>query len=158
MNTVLVVDDDRTVTSLMAAWLRKLGCLPVISFDAPDAIRVLQSEWIDAVLLDLHMPGQNGIEVIRHIRSGSLSSRIPIVVVSANEDPSVIASVILSGANLFLAKPTDFIQIEFALSRVLPSGSSAQKVNGCEAHHSTNNDQTEDSPALSPASRGHWAL
>lgn len=153
MNTVLVVDDDRMVTALMASWLDELGCTLVTAFDVLGAIGVMQSQRIDAVILDLEMPSGNGSEVIRHMKSTLRSGSIPIIVVSANDDPATIMSVKLAGADLFLAKPINFHQIKEALDRVFPSESSAPRDSG----EPLDSDRDRDPDSRIPM-RVHWVL
>lgn len=158
MNTVLVVDDDRMITALMAAWLDKLGCALVSSFDVLGAIKVLQSQPIGAVILDLEMPGGNGSEVIRQMKSTLRTGSIPIIVVSANDDPGVITSAILSGADLFLAKPTDFNQIREALGRVFPNEPFAHTLDSRESYKPLDDIRLKDNSDPRMPTRGHWVL
>lgn len=120
MNTVLVVDDDRIMSALLTSWLSDLGYAVVLAFNVPGALEILASRRVGAVILDLDLPGANGTEVIRYLKSSASHQAIPIIVVSVHDSTAVIMEVILSGATLFVSKPTDRSRIQKALNTVLP--------------------------------------
>jgi two-component system, cell cycle response regulator DivK len=120
MNTVLVVDDDRIMSALLTHWIRELGYAALPAFDVPGALEILASRPVGAVVLDLDLPGANGTEIIRYLKCTPGHQATPIIVVSVHDSTAVIMEVILSGATLFVSKPTDRSRIQQALSTILP--------------------------------------
>jgi CheY-like chemotaxis protein len=106
MKTVLIVDDDRIMTSILSVWLKRMGYAVLIEFDVPEALRMMKSRTVDAIILDLDMPSGCGTEVIERLKTYQRTGTIPIVVLSANSDPKVMTRVRAIGADEFIVKPT----------------------------------------------------
>lgn len=81
---ILVVDDDEALAEMIGIVLRNDGFEPVFCADGGQALDVFRSSKPDLVLLDLMLPGTDGIEVCRQIRS---ESDVPIVMLTANRTP-----------------------------------------------------------------------
>ncbi|MCK6479086.1 MAG: response regulator [Planctomycetes bacterium] len=103
--TVLVVDDEEGVRGLLSRQLALIGCRPVEAAEGDAALGLLRSGGIDAVLLDLDMPGTGGLEVLGRMAADEALVRVPVVVVSGIADPEVAAACIEAGAEDFLVKP-----------------------------------------------------
>jgi DNA-binding response OmpR family regulator len=84
-NTVLVVDDDEDIVSLMRDFLEAEGFAVATASDGPSAFAALERVPTDVVLLDVMMPGQSGFDVLRRIRE---SSDLPVLFLSAREEES----------------------------------------------------------------------
>ena len=79
---VLIVDDEPAVAALVAAQLKPLGVQTVQVHSGADALARLRVEHFDAITLDVFMPGMNGFDVLRAIRSEPRLQRIPVIFVS----------------------------------------------------------------------------
>jgi CheY-like chemotaxis protein len=93
--TVLVVDDDLEIVDFLEAALQGRGYKVLVAVDG-GALDAAQAGQPDLILLDLMMPGMDGIEVSRRLRADPTTAKIPIVVMSANErlrNPSMILAV-----------------------------------------------------------------
>ena len=99
--TILVVDDAPAWVGALGALLGKAGHRIVAAYDGNEALRRFRAERIDAVLLDLAMPGMDGAEVARQMRA---ESNVPILVVSGERDRSVPAELLDLGADDFIRK------------------------------------------------------
>lgn len=99
--TLLVVDDETAWVGALGALLGKAGHRIVPAYDGDEALRRFRSEKVDAVLLDLAMPGLDGAEVCRQIRS---ASRVPILIVSGERDRAAPAELLDLGADDFVRK------------------------------------------------------
>ena len=79
---MLIVDDEPAVAALVAAQLKPLGVQTVQVHSGADALARLRVEHFDAITLDVFMPGMNGFDVLRAIRSEPRLQRIPVIFVS----------------------------------------------------------------------------
>ncbi|MBV6451536.1 MAG: Transcriptional regulatory protein AfsQ1 [Anaerolineales bacterium] len=100
---ILVIDDDAAVTDLLALLLKSQGFEVSVTNNSGDGLNMIRETPPDLVVLDLMMPEVDGWEVCRAVRS---FSKVPIIVLSALNDPSMIASVLDAGADDYLTKPT----------------------------------------------------
>lgn len=107
MRNILVVDDDRVVANLIANRLLGAGFATMFAGDVPEALRVLNTFRIDAVILDLELPTGSGLDVIQRLKSFSRSGEIPIIVVSGSTDSQGAQFALSAGADRFLSKPPD---------------------------------------------------
>ncbi|WP_019154150.1 response regulator transcription factor [Robertmurraya massiliosenegalensis] len=83
IQTILVVDDDNSIVDLMRDFLEMEGFQVATANDAQQALKVIENQTIDAMILDIMMPGQNGFELCRQIR---LENNVPILFLSARSD------------------------------------------------------------------------
>lgn len=100
---VLVIDDDTAVTELLHLLLTTQGFDVTAVNHAPDGVEIIREKKPDILILDLMMPAMDGWEACRAIRA---FSNIPIIILSALNDPSMVAKVLDLGADDFLTKPT----------------------------------------------------
>jgi CheY-like chemotaxis protein len=121
MATVLIVDDQRETGHLLARILRYLGHRGVHVASGEDALQYIQQSKPDAVLLDYMMPGMDGLEVLRALRSDPKTQQVPVIMFSANSDPKVVESAMKEGASDYWVKASLAInEMENRLSRWLP--------------------------------------
>lgn len=99
---ILVIDDDVAITELMSMLLRTHGFEVITTNYGAEGVRLTAERSPDVVLLDLMMPDHDGWEVCNSIRA---FSNIPILILSAINDPGIIASVLDAGADDYLVKP-----------------------------------------------------
>ena len=112
---LLIVDDVADNRTILARRFAKRGfdCVEVDSGEA--ALAAIARESFDAVLLDVMMPGMNGLEVLRRARAGHSADELPIIMVTANAMSEDVAGALALGANDYVTKPVDFA---VALARV----------------------------------------
>jgi CheY-like chemotaxis protein len=102
----LVADDDPEVMSLVAAALRKLGCVVLQATNGRQALDLVREARPDVVFLDAMMPGMHGFEVCRTIKADRNLARIPVILCSAIYRGTVAADAqIAFGADAFVEKP-----------------------------------------------------
>jgi EAL domain-containing protein (putative c-di-GMP-specific phosphodiesterase class I) len=111
--TFLIADDHPPNVALLEQILRKAGAANVHSTtDANDVLGMFQELRPDIVLLDLHMPGLDGVEVMTKIRAVLADDDfVPIVVLTADATVDARNTVLTSGANDFLTKPVDRTEV-----------------------------------------------
>lgn len=99
---VLVVDDDTSLAEMLAIVLRKEGFVPAVCSSGEEALAAFREHRPDLVLLDLMLPGKDGIDVCREIRA---QSGVPIVMLTAKSDTVDIVVGLESGADDYVIKP-----------------------------------------------------
>ena len=99
---VLVVDDDPAISEMLTLVLSTEGFASVVVNDGGQAVEVFQRENPDLVLLDLMLPGMNGIDICRAIRQ---ESTVPIVMLTAKTDTVDVVLGLESGADDYIPKP-----------------------------------------------------
>jgi two-component system OmpR family response regulator len=99
---ILVVDDDREIRDLLARFLVKHGLRVSTAKDGPEMMRLLSDRGIDLVVLDLMLPGEDGLSLCRRLRA---QSELPVVMLTAmGEDTDRIVGLEM-GADDYLPKP-----------------------------------------------------
>ncbi len=99
---VLVVDDDAALSEMLGIVLRGEGFDPVFCADGAEALDAFRSAQPDLVLLDLMLPGRDGVDVCRAIRA---ESGTPIVMLTAKSDTVDVVVGLESGADDYIIKP-----------------------------------------------------
>ncbi len=102
---ILVVDDDPRNVKLLEALLLPMGYEVVKASNGPAALEAVQGAGIDVVLLDIMMPGMNGYDVCRRLKSMEGTRALPVILVTALEDVDSKVKGIQAGADEFLTKP-----------------------------------------------------
>lgn len=99
---ILVVDDDPAISEMLTIVLQAEGFDTVAVMDGGEAVATFQREQPDLVLLDLMLPGMNGIDICRAIRQESM---VPIVMLTAKTDTVDVVLGLESGADDYVNKP-----------------------------------------------------
>jgi putative two-component system response regulator len=111
LSVVLVVDDGAANRQLVEAYLAGLDCDVRLAEDGPTALARLEAEPPDLVLLDVQMPGMDGYEVCRRIKSTIRGKLIPVVMITALNQTDDRVRALESGADDFMAKPVDRVEL-----------------------------------------------
>lgn len=123
---ILTVDDEPAILRLLGAILARGGYDVVTAADARSAKAAFEHGCIDAVILDLGLPDQDGLEVIASIRS---ASNVPLIVVTARSEVSEKVAALDLGADDYVTKPFDgdelLARLRSAIRRIRPVDSSA---------------------------------
>jgi CheY-like chemotaxis protein len=120
MPRVLVIDDDDDMRAMLDQTLKSAGFESLLAADGLEGIQQLRSASADAVITDLFMPNQEGIETIREIRK--FFPDIPIVAMSGKAlGPSMLPIAEKLGAVAVLHKPFTPEELLATLARVLPA-------------------------------------
>lgn len=104
---VLIVDDILPNIKLLEVKLSAEYFEVQTASNGPDALRICSAGGVDVVLLDVMMPGMDGFEVCRRLKSGSATAHIPVVMVTALDQPTDRLKGLDAGADDFLTKPVD---------------------------------------------------
>jgi two-component system OmpR family response regulator len=114
---ILVVDDDPDVQQVLKRFLGEDAYEVSTVDDGDAAMRRLQRDPPDLVLLDLDMPRLNGLEVLRRISAAGID--VAVVVLSGHFDERAFELAINLGAKSYLHKPIDFKMLEATINRYL---------------------------------------
>ena len=122
MANVLIVDDDVDGCRPLARLLEVVGHRPFFVHDGRAALTLLDRLRPDMILLDVMMPGIDGLEVLKTIRAHPKHKGLPVVIYSALSDPETIDSALKSGAQKYLVKSkADFQEIRQCIESHLGS-------------------------------------
>src|SRR5581483_7612304 len=108
---VLVVDDILANVKLLEARLAAEYFDVLTAHSGEEALEILRTERVDVVLLDVMMPAMDGFEVCRRIKGTSHTMHVPVVMVTALDQPSDKVQGLEAGADDFLAKPVDDVAL-----------------------------------------------
>ena len=110
-STILLVDDDPRNLKLLEAFLNSLPYEILKANNGEEALLLVQKQEVDLILLDVMMPGINGYEVCRRLKTQENTRLIPIVLITALDDLESRVKGMESGADDFISKPVNRIEI-----------------------------------------------
>ena len=117
-DTALVVDDERFFLTILGDFLTQhLNMRPVLVQDGAAALSLLETEPVDLVLLDILMPGMDGLEVLRRIKDRTPS--LPVIMVTASSAIDHVITALREGADDFVRKPVDLDELALCINRAL---------------------------------------
>ncbi|MDC3250053.1 response regulator [bacterium] len=108
---VLVVDDKPENIKLLVKILKDVGYSPQALPSGKMVPRVIERSTPDIILMDINMPGMNGVEVCRHIKEDYPDKDIPVLFISALNDPSIRLKSFQAGGVDFIAKPFNVVEV-----------------------------------------------
>ncbi|MEY3868300.1 MAG: hypothetical protein RLZZ338_2191 [Cyanobacteriota bacterium] len=117
--SVLVVDDDPNNFDVIETFLSDQGYQLHYAASGPDAINSLDTFAPDLILLDVMMPGIDGIEVCRQIKAMSKWRAVPIIMVTALNSKSDLANCLITGADDFISKPVNAVELRARVHSML---------------------------------------
>jgi FixJ family two-component response regulator len=117
---VAIVDDEEPVRKALRRLLRAAG-LEAEGYAGGEALLAAATERApDCVVLDLHMPGMSGLQLVRRLQAAH--GRVPIVVITAHDEPATREQCLAAGAAAYLRKPLDERLLLNAISAALSLG------------------------------------
>jgi len=123
---IFVIDDDTAVTDLLSVLLNTQGFKVWATNSSSEGLTQIRENKPDLVILDLMMPEMDGWEVCKAVRA---FSDVPIIVLSALNDPSMVASVLDAGADDYLTKPTPSRVLVAHIKRLVDRKNSSVSIN-----------------------------
>ncbi len=116
---ILIVDDDRQVSLALSVRLKAAGYDVDVAGDGESGLKKLAAAAPDVVLLDMRMPGIDGLEVMRQMKREPRLADIPVIFVSANAQETAKRAALSVGGKVFLEKPFESRALLEAIRRVL---------------------------------------
>jgi putative two-component system response regulator len=118
-SNVLIVDDEPKNVKLMEAILKSFKCNVFKAYNGEDALSIIKTADIDLILLDVMMPVMNGFEVCRRIKQSNRTRLTPIIMLTALYDTQSRIKGIESGADDFITKPPNKIELTARINSLL---------------------------------------
>lgn len=116
---ILVVDDNVSNLDLLSRRLTRIGHDVAIAASGEAAIGMMAADAYDLILLDLIMPGLNGIDVLRHLRGEDATKQLPVIMISAMDEVDGAVRCIEAGADDFLSKPLNPVLLQARINAAL---------------------------------------
>jgi len=129
--TILIVEDDTTIARFVELELQHSGFKVLRAGEGPTAIELLESNDVDLVILDLMLPGIDGIDVARHIRKKDAS--VPILMLTARSETRDVVAGFEAGADDYLRKPFEVPELLSRVRALLKRSSASEPQTGFEA-------------------------
>jgi CheY-like chemotaxis protein len=118
MTYVLIVDDDVTMAQALSDMVGLFDWETQIVHGPRPALQAIQAKPPALILLDLNMPGVDGLEVCRYIKRDPIAGKTPVVMVTAEDSPTIQEKARLAGASDYLVKPVDVDRLEVILDKL----------------------------------------
>ncbi len=109
MTRILIAEDEERIVSFLEKGLRSSGYVTTAVFTGPDALTYARDGDFDLLILDLGLPGMDGQEVLRSLRSRG--ERLPVIVLTARDGVTDTVSALEGGADDYLSKPFRFEEL-----------------------------------------------
>lgn len=147
MHQLLIADDDRILSDLLADYLRGEGFEVEQAFDGDEAVRVAETRTFDLIILDVMMPGQSGLDVLRTLRR---HGETPVLMLTARGDDIDRIVGLELGADDYLGKPANprelSARIRAILRRTDPTTPSSIQVGPLRLHPAARQASVDDTP------------
>jgi DNA-binding response OmpR family regulator len=119
MARILIVDDNHEMVKLLSLGVSLAGHEAFPAYDGETALSLIASDRPDLALLDLMMPGIDGFETLRRLRKLPHATDLPVIVITASENPDLQENVASAGGNFCLHKPINLQSLEEHINLVL---------------------------------------
>ena len=116
---VLVIEDSASVRRLIEVCLRVLDIELHAAEDGIRGLDAARSELPDIIVLDVGLPGIDGWEVLRHLRSGEDTKHIKVLVLTAHAQPEIAEQAVQGGADDFMTKPFRPMELRERIEKLL---------------------------------------
>lgn len=113
MNKILIVDDEKDLTEMIAKFLYNSGYEALTAFNGLEAIEKVTKEKPQIVLLDIRMPGMDGLGVLKAIKT--INPKIAVVMITGVEDEDIAKQCMEAGAFDYITKPISLDYLERAV-------------------------------------------
>jgi DNA-binding response OmpR family regulator len=108
MANILIVEDDTLTAKLLSIRLEHSGHTILWAHDGNQGISRAHALAPDLILLDVTLPGMNGLEVLKHLKQSRTTHDIPVMMLTAQTDGTSVLTGLDRGADAYLTKPFDF--------------------------------------------------
>jgi DNA-binding response OmpR family regulator len=128
----LIIDDSPTVVFALKKILRSSGFNTLEALDAETGVEIARLEKPDLIFLDIILPGMNGFSALRALRRDPLTSHIPVIMISGNEQATELFFGSRIGADDFMKKPFSRFEVFARIERLLDSEMIPRRISSLE--------------------------
>jgi two-component system alkaline phosphatase synthesis response regulator PhoP/two-component system response regulator VicR len=118
---ILAVDDERHIVRLVQVTLERAGYQVVPAFDGKEALKKVDSERPDLIVLDVMMPYMDGFEVLKRLKSNPATANIPVIMLTAKAQDADVFHGWSSGVDCYLTKPFNPMELLTFIKRIFES-------------------------------------
>lgn len=108
---ILIVDDDPNTLEILRRWLNREGYATVSADNGPACLQALGRETVDVIVLDVMMPGMDGLQVCERLRASEAWRGIPVVLLTAKDDLETRSRGMMLGVSEYLTKPVNKFEL-----------------------------------------------
>jgi len=125
MKKVLIIEDHSDMRELLTWQIELMGFVPVTAKRGNEGVEKAVSEKPELIIMDIMMPGMDGLQATREIRANEETKNIPILAATALFRDSDLKNCIDAGCNGYLVKPFTFQELQGKVRELIPSASAA---------------------------------
>ena len=118
MNEALIIDDNRSTADALHQMLTVLDVNARVAYGASPAITLLGNFTPGLILLDINMPGVDGLEILAYLRREPRLIPVPVIVITSDDQPETRARVMKGKANAMIIKPATLDVLEENLKKI----------------------------------------
>ena len=119
MSTILIVEDNDKNMKLARDILNAKGYATLEAVTGEEGVKLAKEKVPDLVLMDIQLPGINGIEAFRQIRADAKTARIPVVALTASVTPTDRSEITAAGFDAFIGKPINLKEFVETVRRLV---------------------------------------
>jgi two-component system cell cycle response regulator DivK len=119
MSTVLIVEDNEKNMKLARDVLQAKGYQTLEAMTGEDGVRLAKQHLPNLVLMDIQLPGINGIDALRQLRADAKTARIPVVALTASVTPTDRSAISAAGFDAFVGKPINLKEFVDTVKRLV---------------------------------------
>ena len=108
---ILIVDDDPNTLEILRRWLNREGYATVSADNGPACLQMLGKEPVDVIVLDVMMPGMDGLQVCERLRESEAWRGIPVMLLTAKDDLETRSRGMMLGVSEYLTKPVNKLEL-----------------------------------------------
>lgn len=112
---ILVVDDSKAISQMVAECVKTLGHEVAYAENGEQCVQHVAEHEVDLILMDVEMPGMNGIEATKRLREQKKADWFPIIFLTSRDDDESYVSGILAGGDAYLAKPINPLRLQITV-------------------------------------------
>ena len=117
MRKILIIDDQPGIRLLLNEVFKKEGYTPLLAANGMEALKIFEEELVDCVLLDMKIPGMNGLEILEHLKAKN--KRIPVIMMTAYGEQELIDEAMKLGASNYFTKPFNIFEVLEEVNEIL---------------------------------------
>ena len=118
MNDAIIIDDNRSTADALQQMLMVLDINARVAYGASPAMSLLSGFTPGLILLDINMPGVDGLEILAYLRREPRLIPIPVIVITSDDQPETRARVMKGGATAMIIKPATLESLEENLKKI----------------------------------------